>query len=239
MTARLSPEPWLTRLAEALPDAASGDDADAVHRLRVATGRLITWLDLDGRRALQDDLRWLRDAAGAVRDRDVLLLTSIPIGLRSRLRRERRQARDTLALVAGSERVAALLRALALSGAVPLPRARRALSALAPRAVRRGAPLAAAAGRPVSAADIVAIHAARRALRRVRYALDWLGRPSSRVAACQEALGALNDASVALDLADGLRGADAWRSAKAARLPSLATEAIDAWIALVPHLKEL
>src|ERR1043165_1021156 len=73
----IPPTAWLDRLeertslAESAPDAAL--DAEAVHELRVACGRLIVWLDLGGWRILRDDLRWLRRSAATVRDLDVVL----------------------------------------------------------------------------------------------------------------------------------------------------------------------
>ena len=185
--------PWLERLAAAIEVAAKGDDPEGVHQVRVAAGRLVVWLRLGARRALIDDLRWLRRAAQHVRDLDVLLALGGPEAQIVRLAREHAAARADLLEALAHPRLRALLAALRVAppiarGAaeVKLRRWRESLRARGDELDWRGASPA-------------TLHAFRRRLRRVRYALDWLDRGDARVKDGAETLGACNDLAVLRD----------------------------------------
>lgn len=183
----LSPSPWLAVLRDALPDA--GTDPESVHRLRVASRRLDVWLRLAGRARLRDDLRWLRRAAGPVRDLDVLVAREWPAREARRLRTLRANARRALREALGDARLVGTLQALSLLPPIDPDAAREALPALA-RAARSLHP---------DAADLAGLHRLRRAVRRVRHALEWLGEPHG-LDPVQDALGELGDLALAVRL---------------------------------------
>lgn len=162
--------------------------AREVHALRVCALRLNVWLELSGRTALRSDLRWLRLAARAARDQQVLdrrQWVRIPIV-------EREAAAQALESALSSARYRGLL--LALSALPPL-NPRTALRVLPRMATRMRRAASAALARP---GDEHARHRLRRRARRLRYALEWLGQPANALIALQEALGRSNDAVVAL-----------------------------------------
>lgn len=190
----------LEHLVAQLPIAREGADPAGPHQLRVATRRLAVWLVLGGHDILVDDLRWLRSAVGGVRDLDVLMAPdpdlALPDGWRAWLDERRARARETLLLAVDSHRTKGLVRALALLPPVPVKRARRRARALVKAARRAGRALEGAG------ATLDDVHALRRSLRRVRYALEWLDRRTAPLVAAQDELGDLNDAWVALRLLD-------------------------------------
>jgi CHAD domain-containing protein len=189
--AALPPSPWLGQLAAQAASVRRGDDPESVHRLRVAAGRLDVWLRMGAMRALRDDLRWLRRAAARVRDVDVLLASEPPALFAIWLSSERASARRALLDLLASPRFAALLSALALLPPVPSSSARAYVRAARARALERGRRcLRADAGVPE-------FHRLRRALRRLRYAHEWLGTKQPGLEALQDELGALNDAASA------------------------------------------
>lgn len=190
----ISPEPWVDRLEAARAVARQGEDSEGIHQLRVAIRRLVTWLDLGGSEAHREQLQRLRRTVSRARDLDVLLeRKKLPRGFRSWLRAGVAAERgavlaalddpDTSALIEGFRQEAPLDRDLALRG----------LRRLIRRALRRGEVLS------QDVPEIEAVHDLRRAIRPVRYGLDWLGKPVDAVRPMQDALGLFNDASVLLD----------------------------------------
>lgn len=229
----ISPLPWVDRLDRALAVARRGEDPEGVHQVRVATRRLVTWLDLHGLRALRDDLQRLRRSVSAHRDLDVLLERDLPSEL-ERWARDRRQAVDpALQEALAAPFIPALLAALQLLPPLPWVRARRAVGPLCGRALRRGRALDATWPEPE------ALHDLRRAVRPVRYALEWMSVPTDAVKPLQEALGCLNDAAVAQGLilewgGDAPELSLALRAERARYLE----EARAAWTTAAPVLRE-
>lgn len=171
----------------------------AVHQLRVALARLRVWTILAARSDVAPEVRWLRRAASTLRDLDVQLsMPSLPPRLAAELRAERRRAVVALARVARGRRAGALVDAIGALGDVSRKRARKRLRRLAASALARG-------DRGFSA-DREAEHSLRRAVRRVRFALEWLGEECPPLVELQSALGDVNDRATALVRARG-RGA--------------------------------
>lgn len=183
-------DPWLEHLRQHLPIAREGSDPEGVHQVRVAAGRLRVWLELAGREVPDDDLRWLRKRADAVRDLDVLLEEDPPEAWAAWLRGERERAREPWLETFEHPRLAGLLAALESLPPIPVERAAEGLGALVRRVVRRGR-----RARRREASD-ARLHDLRRALRRLRYGLDWLGRSEPVVKELQQAFGRVNDLSV-------------------------------------------
>jgi CHAD domain-containing protein len=192
----ISLTPWLARLNEQIEVARAGEDPEGVHQVRVAAGRLDVGLRIAGLRVLRDDLRWLRASASQVRDYDVLLARALPSSFAAWIERERAHARTAMLHTFDSPRCTALLGALALLG--PLDPAQAA--AYAKRELRK----VEERGRALEGEDagVEDMHYLRRAVRRLRYAREWLGGRARRVKALQDELGRLNDATVALAALD-------------------------------------
>jgi triphosphatase len=191
----------IERLRAFAPIAAAGIDPEGVHGMRVSTRRLRSALRffaalLPNPDDLRAELRWLGQVLGAVRDHDVLG-TSLPLlaegyGFQASevapvialLAADRREARSTLLRVLASARYRALLARLVEVvrdlGSHQTPgedRADESVAAAAPSAldgllgsVRRHARQAGAAG-----ATLEDVHALRKAVKRLRYALEFLG----------------------------------------------------------------
>lgn len=220
--------PVLAHLRDHIPVALLGEDPRGVHQVRVATRRLGVWLALGGHRVLLDDLRWLRASAASVRDLDVLCATELPPTWFAWLDTRRVHARAVLTEALGSSRLRGLLIALELMPPIPLERARRGAKDIA-RATRK-------IGRVVGrgGATLDEVHAMRRALRRLRYAREWLGAPVEQLIEAQDSLGALNDASVALRLLDafGGEGMEEVREVLEGRIDAGRGLALDVWTSL-------
>ncbi|TFU15061.1 CHAD domain-containing protein [Thermus tengchongensis] len=186
---------WVEHLRAHLPLALSGEDPEGVHQVRVAGRRLRVYLELLGWRVLQDDLRRLVRGAGRVRDLEAALTGPLALSpaFRTYLEEELRLARASLPGLLASPWMEGLLRALAVLPPLDEERAAKKLERLAARAEAR---LAALRREP----SLEALHAYRRALRRVRYAKEFLGLPAKREKALQEALGGLQDLEVLLGL---------------------------------------
>ncbi|GIH16310.1 CHAD domain-containing protein [Rugosimonospora africana] len=170
-------------------------------------------LPRDDLRRLGEELRWLGTTLGAVRDGDVLarrlddavaaqvaesVVGPVRARIRERLGTRRRQARDDLAEALDSERYGQLLDRLgALADAASVPVTRARLRRLTGKAVRRAERRLAAANRvrpgrtgtgplrpPPADNHDVALHEARKAYKRARYAAEALvpveGRPARR-----------------------------------------------------------
>lgn len=160
-----------------------------VHPLRVQALRLNVWLELAGYGVLRPDLRWLRLQARAQRDLEVLVQS----GWVSVSAAELELARAQLERAVHSPRYRGLLRALAALPALDPNLAERSLARLCTRARR------AARGALLDSQDPELRHRLRRRARRLRYALEWLGRPSRALIELQDELGRSNDAAVALE----------------------------------------
>lgn len=186
--------PWLEHLAAHLPLAREGTDPEGVHQVRVALGRIDVWLAADGRRVLRDDVRWLRRGAGRVRDLDVLLGADPPAAWRALLEGELQAARVDLVRRLDEPRCAGLSEALGYLPPLSTQRLEQALARWTERVARRGRAL------EEQPDGLARYHALRRAVRRLRYGLEWAGRGTRPIKALQDALGELNDAAVTLDL---------------------------------------
>jgi CHAD domain-containing protein len=189
----LDAAPWVRQLAENIEAVRLGEQAEAVHQLRIAASRLDVWLRFGGRRMLRDDLRWLRRAAAGVRNFDVLLERPWPAPVADWLASERAAARERLLAMLAAPRCAALLGALAGLGPVDRRSAHAFIRRERRKLARRGRVLEAG-----DAASTESIHRLRRVARRVRYALEWSGRKSRALKALQDDLGRLNDTAVAI-----------------------------------------
>jgi triphosphatase len=206
-----------------------GDDIEELHDMRVASRRLRASLQLftdvlpAGVLALQDDLRWLGEALGAVRDLDVQLeqleqwiaAADRPDqdalkGLRLLLQDQRREARASMLEALDSRRYTLFVnrcrrtlraRHTRRSGRAPLP-ARAVAPDLIESRLRRFRKRAERIG-PDSPAS--AYHRLRIDVKRLRYALEFLvdlypGRTRrliERLVALQDILGLHQDAQVA------------------------------------------
>ena len=221
----------VVRLVRNDPGARLGDDAESLHQARVATRRLRSdlrtfepLLDEGWAEALRDELRWLGDVFGAVRDADVLIerfepeIQRLPASDRppaetvlDRLRADRERAREQMLVALRNERYDRLLDRLVEAASRPRlllqvddtdDRAR--LTALVREPVRALLDAADALGpKPRNAA----LHQVRRRAKRVRYAAEAvapaLGRPARRLARIateiQDVLGVHQDAVIAAE----------------------------------------
>ncbi|MFJ8980040.1 CHAD domain-containing protein [Streptomyces sp. NPDC102282] len=219
-----------------LDPAVRRDLPDSVHRMRVATRRLRSafrtyrrLLDRTVTDPLRDELKWLAAELGADRDREVLderlrshvagLPTPLVLGpvdarLELAFAARRTDSRQRVASVLDAERYLALLDSLDALLAEPplLPAAAETPGDALPRAVLKDYErLAGRVGhaleqRPGEERD-VAMHEARKAAKRVRYAAEAarpaLGKPAKRFAkrmkSVQSVLGDHQDSVVARD----------------------------------------
>lgn len=181
--------PWLEHLLGHLPMARAGADPEGIHQVRVAIARIRVWLEIGGWRVLHDDLRRLRAVAASVRDLDVQLGRNMPVSYAAELHAERASARQALLAALDDTRLESLVSALGNMPPVRRRRARKSLARFARRAMVRG--------RVLPRKDYARLHALRRSVRRVRFALDWLGEPSDELVKLQDALGEFGDVWVA------------------------------------------
>lgn len=228
-----------TRIIEHHPVALLGRDPEGVHQMRVGTRRLRSDLRtfrplLDRRRTdpLRDELRWLAEILGAVRDPDVLLdrlqgsiersagLTSGADHLLGRLVAQRERATVDLAEALTSDRYRALLDSVVrLATHPPLRDRDRRGEAELRDVVRPGwTTLRRTVERlPDEPAD-EELHAVRKQAKQVRYAFEAVApavgrdaaRAAKRLAAVQEVLGRHQDTTVA----------EAWLRAAAVESPA-------------------
>jgi CHAD domain-containing protein len=183
----IPPTAWLDELEECTASAPGAPDAEAVHELRVACGRLIVWLDLGGWRVLRDDLRWVRRSAATVRDLDVVLQRFGSRPWASELAAQRSLGASDLVRVLSNPRVQGLVQAMAVMPSVSEEAARDHLARLRRLTMRAGKQL----GRPEK--DLAQVHRLRRTVRRLRYALEWIEDAPEELSSLQAELGALND----------------------------------------------
>ncbi|WP_031085367.1 CYTH and CHAD domain-containing protein [Streptomyces sp. NRRL WC-3549] len=225
----------------ALDPAARRDLPDGVHRMRVAIrrlrGALTTYrevLDPAVTRPVRAELKWLAGELGTVRDQEVLaarlhgrlaavprteLLGPVQARLKFSSAARRADARERLLTVLEGERYLTLLDALDALLADPplLPRAGRKPGKVLPRAVlkdhrRLATRIGHALEQPPGRDRDVALHRARKAAKRLRYAAEAarpaLGGPAQRIAkrtkAVQKVLGDHQDSVVARDALRGL-----------------------------------
>ncbi|GEM85121.1 CHAD domain-containing protein [Meiothermus hypogaeus] len=182
-------ERWLQHLLEHLPIAREGQNPEGVHQVRVAVRRLRVWLRLAGMRVLEDDLAWLVRAAGEVRDLEVLLQhPTLPKAFRRWAETRLAQARAAFVPLLEAPRLSGLIQALSnlppLDAQTALPRLERFLLQVRRREEewqREG--------------DLEHLHALRRALRRLRYAREWLELNSQAIKTLQEVFGQAGDLS--------------------------------------------
>ena len=164
--------------------ARAGLSSEAVHEVRVTGRRLRAFLTLGRQHVLVDDLRWLVGSMGRLRDLDVALET--PVGAAGPFHEWLAAARAADAgearRVLQHPRLEALLMALERVQPVSKRSAQQALDRLD---VKLKATLKAARGD----ATIEALHELRKAVRRKRYAFEWLGRDASTLQATQSLMG--------------------------------------------------
>lgn len=202
------------------PGTRLGSDPEDLHQMRVATRRLRAFLrvgrpllDESWSEPLRDELGWLGRALGPARDLDVLLehveaeLVALgeldsAAGLLEALRAEQVSARRDVVAALSSDRYLALLERLDHVGTPELTEDETPLAELWAAAWKR-------ARRRLSGLDErssdTALHEARIALKRARYAAELaqheLGKRGTRfekaAARLQDALGANQDAAVA------------------------------------------
>jgi CHAD domain-containing protein len=190
---------WLRHLKRHLKVARLGIDPEGVHQVRVATRRVDAWLVLGGWRVFRDDLRWLRDRASAVRDIDVLLLRKgLPRSLKPPLMARKRQFHAEFILACDDPRLAALMVGLTAIHPIDEAEARKHVHSLFERVFECGKEL------EENGLTIEAMHRLRRALRRLRYGLEFLEKSTAPLKRLQEMLGNLNDLAVALRSIDQL-----------------------------------
>ncbi len=226
--------PWVEALGQAVDAAPTAIDPEGVHHLRVAARRLRVFLELGGRRILDDDLRWLRDEAGAVRDIDVLVAAGPPPALASWVSGHRPAAVARLAEALRAPRARGLGVALRHLAPVPAKAARRATAVAARRVLRRGAALEA------DDAPLDTLHALRRAVRRLRYALELTSADAVSVHALQDALGWLGDLRVALrTLSEWPGEAPAWEAELLGGIETGRAEAHAVWTDVRPYVEEV
>jgi CHAD domain-containing protein len=205
---------------------AVGGDEDAVHDMRVAVRRIRSTLrtfrglwDRAESEHVRAELDWLGGQLGSVRDRQVmsarladavhaepaeLVLGPVAGRLAERFAADRRTALDELRAALGSDRYTGLLRRLdaLVEGAPARPVDDRWIARRARRALRR-------ADRRLDRAlahgpDDVALHEARKAYKRARYAVELCeptaGKPATKLVArlreLQDTLGAYQDSVV-------------------------------------------
>jgi CHAD domain-containing protein len=227
---------WLDDFARQIERLRVAIEPDAVHRMRVAAGRLSVWLELGARRSLRSDLRRLRRSAAAVRDLDVLGSRDAEAAWLETLRQERAAEAASLKAAASSPRVQALLDALAV---VPEPdpvHVRSAIQHMKRRVQRAGDRLEEDGERNR------ALHRLRRRVRRLRYALEWMGADSTDLRELQGHLGTLNDLAVELGRLEARDGdptlADR-RSSVGREIEEHRASALEAWKSIRPRIGEL
>lgn len=232
----IAPSRWLEQLILQLPHARAGGDPEATHQVRVALGRLRVWLRLGGWRVLDDDLAWARRQLGAVRDYDIGIARRPPQAVVDVMLVEREHAQRALQLALDGARLADAIAALERLPAVPLAVARRRTARLAARALRGGR-------RAFDASDDwQALHAERRAMRRLRYAIEWTdanGQCPRRIIDLVDALGDLGDVWLARDHAEHARAEGSYRRQLARQTIDLLRTAVARWHRSKPLIEEI
>lgn len=226
---------WLRHLEQQVPIARAGVDPEGAHQVRVAIARIRVWLALGGWRVLDDDLRWLRDRLAAIRDVDVELQQEPPPRWAATLHRRHARAQRALLATLQDERLPSALLALSCLPSIPPTRARRMLPRMA-RAVLACGHVARRSNR-----DLASLHRLRREVRRLRFALEWLGEDATELVKVQESIGTACDFGVVLrDLgARHGRGVRRYRAKLALGLSRAQRQSRIALRRACPYLKEL
>ena len=184
--------PWLEHLREHLPSARAGTNPEGVHQMRVAIRRLRVWLELGGYKTLEADLTWLVRGAGTVRDLEVLLGHSgLPRGFQRWAGERLGEARAQFVPMLESARHEGLLQALSNLPALEREGALARLKRFEQRVERREAEWQ-------QHDSLEALHALRRALRKLRYVREWLELDSEAIKELQESFGQVGDESFIL-----------------------------------------
>jgi triphosphatase len=212
--------------------AAHGDDPEYVHQARVALRRTRSALRVLGVATAADDpvaqdLRWMADCFGAMRDWDVLLTQSLPslrhaaaaddqawwARLMERAQERHRRQRQRLSVELDSARFARAALRLLRWAEEPAPPTAVSLPHRAQRAIERGHERVIAAGRHLPALTPQERHRLRILAKRQRYALELLapllpgGSPArtlKALARLQQLLGEINDVYVAVSMLPAL-----------------------------------
>lgn len=227
-------DPWLAHLEGQIEALRQGEVGEAVHQVRVSAGRLSVWLEMQGRRALRDDLRWLRASATDLRDLDVLIARNRSTRWNEMLEARRGDALLCVRAAVASPRLKSLLLGLACVSAPDERTAAAGLARIQKRVLRAGERVTR------NESDFGALHRLRRRTRRLRYAMDWMGLDSKDVKSLQDAFGALNDLVVeqdqlkALDVAKSF--ADHTRQVER-EIERARADALACWQELKPSLK--
>lgn len=232
--ALVSADRWLEALEFHLRGFRDRGDAESVHQLRVASGRLSVWLELAGRRALRDDLRWLRRNAAVVRDLDVMFAKGRSAHWNDILSAQRETALVELRTALADSRADSLCTALVCVPPPTLDTARAGLRRIVRRVLAAGDRI----GTDETSADV--LHHLRRKIRRLRYALDWLGEDASDIKVMQDTFGAMNDMAVELRHIEARASdpdLDEHRRAVEAEFDRLRIASIAAWRAARPLLR--
>ncbi|MDH3292781.1 MAG: CYTH and CHAD domain-containing protein [Acidimicrobiia bacterium] len=240
----------VTQLLLQLPAASTGEDIEGVHRARVATRRLRSilrtfrpLLDPQWARSLEEDLRWLADDLGRIRDADVLsvrlratvgdhpeLETAATARVIGALEQQRRRASRALLDHLDRRRADRLFELLVGAAADPrtLAKAERSATKRLRRLVRRRWHRLERAIDSLDPDPLTDdLHRVRILAKRARYAseavIPAVGRPAKRfatsIARLQDHLGELHDAEVAVNwLAELAETADGDTAFAAGRL---------------------
>lgn len=210
----------------------SGEDPESAHDLRVAAGRLRVYLALAGWRVLRPDLRYLRRQAASLRDYDVALArTDLPPELAEFLAAAREMSRAELRTVLLSPRVEGLLLALAYLPELASKAAWHGLPELLEKVLRRGQVL----DTPEQ------WHGLRRAVRNLRYALEWLGQDTAALKDLQDNLGEMGDLLALLRVSSGFDSVVTapFLSLREAELEASQKSARRAWRKTEPHITDM
>ena len=228
----ISPEPWRSRLLASVAGVQSGEDPEAAHDLRVAAGRLRVYLGLAGWQVLRPDLRYLRRQAASLRDYDVALArTDLPPELAEFLRAAREMSRAELRTVLASPRAGGLLLALNYLPELTSKEARRILPELLEKVLQRGKVL----NTPEQ------WHGLRRAVRNLRYALEWLDEDTALLKDLQDTLGEMGDLMALLRVSSGFDSVvmTPFLPLREAELEASRELARRAWQKTKPHITDM
>lgn len=194
-----------------------GDDPEGVHIIRVTCRRIRVRLELSGLRVLTDDVRWLSDHFGTLRDLDVLLARSgIPREMRAWATGRRSAIRPAALAPIGNSRYRGLLRALRGLTEPETHCAEEGLGRYRRRVVKAARRFEAEDLSPVAPSSeapplqtflqlpaLRSAHALRRRLRNLRYALEWAGLDTRALAKAQDEFGVLSDETLLVRCALG------------------------------------
>jgi CHAD domain-containing protein len=195
---------WLVVVEAAIREVQARGEPEQVHQLRIALARVAVFLRLAGEKRLTREVRWLRRWAAPVRDADVQL--GLATSGAAAKRHQRRRLLVSLQKALASARARRVLRALHAVEPLRPGKLERGLRRLARRALKTGAKVRRAQSDPAR------LHAARRALRKARYAFEIAGLPTGALSRLQDTLGEVQD--LAISRAPASKSARARRKAR-------------------------